>query len=294
MRSETALHQSARTIVHVPPAVRALRMQQADLFAVRCFLILLLLFAVISTLYVTVHAQPQQPGAAERALFDATNRERVAHGLQPLQWDDSLSAAARSHAARMAQSNTLSHQLPGEASLQDRTRLVGARYSVIAENVAEGATADTIHAGWMNSPHHRANILDPDLTAIGIAVVFAPNASGGRGPGMLFAVQDFSQSVANLNMQQQENQVSSILAARGLQVTSGSGDARKTCVSDGNTWAGPRPGLMIKYETPDVNQLPGQIDQKIQSGKFRAAAVGACPATQSGSFTHFRIAILLY
>src|SRR5262249_47747331 len=159
------------------------------------------------------------------------------------------------------QSNTLSHQLPGEAPLQERTRIAGARFNVIAENVAEGATAETVHISWMNSPHHRANILDPELNAIGIAV--AIGAGRGAAP-TLFAVQDFSQSVANLNFAQQENQVSAQLAARGLQVSSGADAARRTCTLDANSWAGPRPGLMIKYETPDLNQLPPQIDQKIQ------------------------------
>ena len=221
-----------------------------------------------------MYAQPQQANAAERALFDAANRERVAQGLQPLRWDDSLAAAARNHAALMAQSNTLSHQLSGELPLQDRAKLAGARYTVIAENVAEGPTAETIHTSWMNSPHHRANILDPDLNAIGIAV--AITAVAARSPGMLFAVQDFSQSVANLNVQQQERQVSAQLAARGLQVTSGAADARKTCALDRNAWTGPTPSLMMKYEGSDLSQLPAQLTEKIQSGKYRSAAVGAC------------------
>ena len=71
---------------------------------------------------------------------------------------------------------------------------------MIAENVAEGPSAEFIHTSWMNSPHHRANLLDPDLTAIGISVVLSADHNG---RGMLFAVQDFSQSVARLNVQQQ-------------------------------------------------------------------------------------------
>jgi hypothetical protein len=134
-------------------------------------------------------------------------------------------------------------------------------------------------------------LLDPDLTAIGISVVLSTDGNSGR--GMLFAVQDFSQSVANLNVQQQERQVSTLLAARGLQVSSGAEAARKTCAMERNAWAGPTPSLMMKYEASDLSQLPVQLDQKIQSGKYRAAAVGACQQN-SGSFTHFRIAVLLY
>ncbi len=291
MRSESALSEGSRASVHVSPAQRAQRVQQADLFAARCFTVLLLIFAILTSLFVTVHAQ-QSPNQVEHALFDAANRERVAQGLQPLRWDDTLAAAARNHAALMAQRNTLSHQLPGELPLQDRAKLAGARYTVIAENVAEGPTAETIHSGWMHSPHHRANILDPDLTAIGIAV--AITTGRGATPGMLFAVQDFSQSVANLNVQQQEHQVSAQLAARGLQVSSGAIDARRTCAMDRNAWAGPTPSLMMKYEASDLSQLPAQLDQKLQAGKYRSAAVGACQPPTSTTFTHFRVAVLLY
>jgi uncharacterized protein YkwD len=293
MLSESAPHQSFRSSVRMAHSQRAQRVQQADLSAARYFTVLLLIFAVLSSLFITVHAAQQPAGSVERALFDSANRERTGQGLQPLRWDDSLAAAAREHAVRMAQRNTLSHQLPGELPLQDRARIAGARYTTIAENVAEGPTAETIHTGWMHSAPHRANLLDPELNAVGIAIAFTA-ATGAASPGMIFAVQDFSQSVADLNFQQQESQVSAQLAARGLQVTSGAADARKTCALDRNAWAGPRPSLMMKYEGSDLSQLPTPLDQKIQAGKYRAAAVGACDAGSAHGFTHFRVAVLLY
>jgi uncharacterized protein YkwD len=262
----------------------------AELRAARWFTMVLFIVAILVAPHVTVHAQ-QPVNSAERALFEAANSERVAQGLQPLRWDDVLANAAREHAVRMVQRNTLSHQFPGEMPLQDRARQAGARYTVIAENVAQGPSAETIHSSWMHSPHHRANLLDRDLTAIGISVMLS---AGTNGRGMLFAVQDFSQSVANLNVQQQEREVSAQLTARGLHVTSGAEAARKTCVMDRNAWAGPIPSLMMKYEASDLRQLPAQLDEKIQSGKYRAAAVGACQPPSSGSSTHFRVAVLLY
>ena len=108
---------------------------------------------------------------AERALFDALNRERIAQGLPALQWDEALASAAREHAMRMAQRNTLSHQLPGEPAVQDRATRAGARFSLIAENIAVAPTPATIHSAWMQSPHHRENILDPELNVVGIAVI---------------------------------------------------------------------------------------------------------------------------
>jgi uncharacterized protein YkwD len=295
MRFESALHEGACASVHVSPSQRAQRVRQAGLFAARCFAVLLLIFAILTSLLVTVHAQQQSANYVERALFEAANRERVAQGLQPLRWDDTLAAAARNHAALMAQRNTLSHQLPGEAPLQDRARIAGVRYTTIAENVAEGPTAETIHSGWMHSAPHRANLLDPQLNSIGIGVAITTGrgAASGAITGMFFAVQDFSQSVADLNFQQQERQVSSQLAARGLQTTSGADEARKTCGMDRN-WAWPRPSLVMRFEVSDLSRLPAEVDQKIQAGKYHAAAVGACEPAGGGNFTHFRIAVLLY
>ena len=272
--------------------------QPADLRAVRWFTVLLFIAAVFLSPLVVVHAQ--QPATyAERALFDAANRERTAQGLQPLRWDDALAAAARRHAALMAERDALSHQLPGEPPVEDRARQAGARYSVIAENVAEGPSPEAIHSSWMHSPPHRANLLDRDLTAVGIAVAVA--ADRRTGGAMLFAVQDFSQSVANLSFEQQERQVSMLLAARGLQVFSGTGqgsngateDARKTCGMD-RGWAGSRPGLVVRFEAADLSRLPDDLEQKIQSGRYRVAAVGACDSGGASGFTRFRVAVLLF
>src|SRR5580698_2971459 len=156
------------------------------------------------------------PTANEKLLLDATNRERAAAGLQPLQWDDALAAAAREHAQLMVQENVLSHQLPGEPSLEQRVAQAGAKYAMVAENVAVGPNPEEIHEGWMHSPGHRMNILNADLTAIGIAVM--------RGTNGLFAVEDFSRQVADLNLMQQEEKVISLLNATSLQTVEATAD----------------------------------------------------------------------
>jgi uncharacterized protein YkwD len=122
--------------------------------------------------------------ASEKALFDAANRERAARKLAPLKWNASLASAARAHARKMAQENRLEHQFPREMDLGTRIRVAGVPFTAVAENVAQGPSAAGIHAQWMNSPPHRANLLDPELDSIGIAVA--------EGKGQLFAVQDFA------------------------------------------------------------------------------------------------------
>ena len=88
-----------------------------------------------------------QRESAEQILFDAANHDRAAQRLRPLRWDNSLANGARQHAQRMAQQNTLSHQLPGEEDFKARAVRAGARFSSLAENIAEGPDAPGIFGG---------------------------------------------------------------------------------------------------------------------------------------------------
>ena len=256
-------------------------------FAIFAALALLALFVTLTSHASgsAAHSARPQPGAPESQLLEAANRDRASAGLHPLQWDMSLAAAARQHAQRMAQTNTLSHQFPGEPPVQQRATQAGARFSMIAENVAEGPSAAHLHQQWMHSPPHRANLLDPELNAVGIAVV--------QSGGMLFAVEDFSVAVPTLNLDAQELQVASQLSARGLRLVNATVDARKTCDMD-RGWSGQRPASVLRYETSDLSQLPEDVALRLESGKFHSAAVGACDAGSSAGFTRFRIAILLF
>jgi uncharacterized protein YkwD len=226
-----------------------------------------------------------QSASAEHALFESLNRERASRGLAALQWDNNLAAAAREHAQRMADSNTLAHQLPGEPDMKSRVSDSGARFAMVAENIAVGPDTSSIHDGWMHSPGHRANILDAQLTAVGIATV---RVSGG-----LFAVQDFSRAVVILNLAQQEKTVATLLAAQGLSIADSNIDARKNC--DANVgMSGARAAMMLRYETPEIDILPDDIVKKIKSHPFQKAAVAACDARDTSGFAHFKIAIVLF
>jgi hypothetical protein len=226
-----------------------------------------------------------QRNDSERQLFDALNRERSAQGLSALQWDNSLFKAARKHALLMLNLNMLEHQLPGESSLEARLAEAGARFSVIAENIAIGPNPQTIHTGWMNSPGHRKNILDPRLTSVGIAAV--------HGPGGLFAVQDFSHLVQDLSVEEQEQKVASLLIAEGFRSANATDGARKTCETDAGL-AGTSARAMIRFEATDLNKFPEEIERKIRSGPYTKASVGACRANAAGGFSHYRIAVLFF
>jgi uncharacterized protein YkwD len=222
---------------------------------------------------------------SERRLFESVNRERTAQGLSQLQWDAALFKAARKHALLMLNLNQLEHQLPGEPGLDARAAEAGARFGVIAENIAIGPDPDTIHNGWMHSPGHRKNILDPRLTSIGIAAV--------RGPGGLYAVQDFSQLVPELSIEQQEQKVISLLTARGFRLADATKGARKTCESDAG-FSGAGAKSMMRFEASDLNNLPEELERKIRNGLLGNVAVGACNAKGTSGFSRYRIAVLFF
>jgi uncharacterized protein YkwD len=252
----------------------------------RRFAILAALATAALLLTPTLHAAAQREvGTPESLLLDAANHSRATAGLPPLHWDASLANAARQHALRMAQMNTLSHQLPGEVPVQERAMQTGARFSVISENVAEGNSVIGLHSQWMDSPPHRANLLDRDVNAVGIAVA--------QSGGLLFAVEDFAAVVPLLSLDTQEMQVGAQLAARGFRLVNATLDARKTCDTD-RGWSGQRPASVLRYETSDLSRLPGDVDQKLRGGNSRAAAVGACEAGGAMGFARYRIAIMLY
>lgn len=230
----------------------------------------------------------QQDKQAAFELFHSTNQARTQNGLSPLAWDSSLAEAAAQHSARMAEQGNLSHQYPGEADLAARASAAGAHFRKIAENVALGPSASSLHAQWMKSPPHRANILDPQLNAIGIAVI--------RVGDNLFATQDFSGKVDALSSSEIEQKVSDLLMQRGLTISGGQRKAaRQTCEMDSGSTGEPTPGFIMRWEGSDLTKLPGVLEQRIATGRYHSAVVGSCNSANSGQgFTSYRVAVLLY
>ena len=248
---------------------------------------ILLSATLLAIVLAPVSFAAQKISENERILFDAANTERAERSLPALKWDESLAAAARKHAHRMAFYNVLEHQLSGEPDLKARLTEAGARFSMIAENIAVAPNSQTIHTGWMNSPGHRGNILNPRLTAVGIAAV--------RGSGGLFAVQDFSLPVTVLSIEQQERKVISLVTAAGVRRVAASDDARKTCdLERGVSVSGSRSVQSMRFEASDLSKLPESVERNLRELSFQKAEVGACRASNTPGFAHYRIAILLF
>ncbi len=141
---------------------------------------------VILTIWLNVAVYGQVESRAERELFAAVNEARQTRGLPALRWDKSLAAAARRHAAVMAEHGTAQHVLAGEPGLPARVKQAGARFNWLAENVMQGPSPAYINAQFIGSTNHRNNILDKDMDSIGIGVI--------QRDGQLFVVEDFSQA----------------------------------------------------------------------------------------------------
>jgi uncharacterized protein YkwD len=127
-------------------------------------------------------ASPVAPAAAdkatnaEEAVVELTNKARATAGCAPVRFDPRLRTAARRHSADMGLHDYFSHTSLDGDTFADRIEAAGYPHPG-AENIARGyQTAAEVMEGWMDSPGHRANILNCGLRTIGVGVY---NGSGG-------------------------------------------------------------------------------------------------------------------
>ena len=114
-----------------------------------------------------------------KQVVKLTNNERAKAGLQPLKLNDRLVDAAQDHSDDMAKDDFFSHTGVDGSSVSDRVKASGYQYSTTGENIAAGqTTAAAVVRGWMNSPGHRANILNPNYTEIGVGYEYLQNDTG--------------------------------------------------------------------------------------------------------------------
>lgn len=134
-------------------------------------------------------------------IFNATNQERIKHGCQPFQYSSVLTNSSTLHCNEMGRSVFFDHINPYKTNLKtplDRVLLSGGKFNLVGENIADYPTiindkiytvgffginmlnvskAVQVHSyktlairvveGWMNSPGHRANILNKQFSFIG-------------------------------------------------------------------------------------------------------------------------------
>jgi uncharacterized protein YkwD len=124
--------------------------------------------------------QPSGNDGFEDQLIALMNQERAGRGLETLEEQPQLTAAARSHSADMACRNYFSHTGLDGSSPFDRMARAGYVFSAAAENLAAGhASPQAAFDGWMDSPGHRDNLLNPDYVHVGVGYAFHPGSQYG-------------------------------------------------------------------------------------------------------------------
>ncbi len=124
------------------------------------------------------------PLTVEARVLELTNSERIKAGLPALKAESKLALAGRLHSKEMCEQDYFSHisPTPGRSTPRERMETAGARSRAVGENIymSMGRPPEEVPAraltSWMNSPGHRANILSPDFTSLGVGIyVSGPN-----------------------------------------------------------------------------------------------------------------------
>ncbi|MHC8382070.1 CAP domain-containing protein [Pseudomonas sp. LB3P14] len=127
--------------------------------------------AVSKALLAQVNAARSKPRLCGRQRFAAA---------RPLAWNAALGAAAQGHSKAMAYGNYFAHQDPDGEMPADRARAAGFRGRQIGENIAAGqGSPSKAMSGWLASPGHCANLMNPMFTQMGGA--YAADARSDEG-----------------------------------------------------------------------------------------------------------------
>jgi uncharacterized protein YkwD len=139
----------------------------------------------------------QPPALVQQRILDLVNRARARGrscgaerfaAAPPLQVSDALFRAARTHARDMARHGYFEHESRNGRTPKDRVQKEGYRLRFTGENIAFGPeTAEEVVQGWLGSPGHCANMMDPRFSDMGAAV------AKGRQRGHYYWVQEFGQ-----------------------------------------------------------------------------------------------------
>ncbi|HKM39356.1 MAG TPA: CAP domain-containing protein, partial [bacterium] len=128
---------------------------------------------------------PEDLAAEEERLYELTNQARAQAGLKPLKLDPHLIETAREKSVDMRDNNYFGHISPRLGTPFDQMHKAGIAYRTAGENLAGAPTADAAHRALMNSPGHKANILNPNFTQLGIGIAVG-------GPYGIYFTQQFT------------------------------------------------------------------------------------------------------
>jgi hypothetical protein len=117
-----------------------------------------------AVVFVAVGVLPARADAGDAdRLLGLTNQVRASQGLPALSMDSQLTSVAQAWATELASRGVISH------NPSVRSQVVG--WKIVGENVGVGGTVDAVHAGFVASPTHYANLVDSAYTKVGFGIV---------------------------------------------------------------------------------------------------------------------------
>jgi len=257
-----------------------------------------------SALAAPIKPQPSSDydAEAESQLLAMANQARAQAGLAPLQLDEGLTQAARTHAAALAARQQLSHQLPGEPSLAQRLAASSSLHlDRGGENVVFAPSVNQAQQGLMLSPPHRENLLNAAYNVAGFGVV--------RRGYTLYVAQDFGHGLPTYSAQTSEAIVAaSVSRMRGaanlslLRRLDGSAAqaaacamARENSVNTPLSHEMAQSHYLLRYTSDQLQTLPSSASRAVGDREVRAFAVGSCYA-RTASYPNgvYWVALLFY
>ncbi len=202
-------------------------------------------------------------------VLELTNAERAKAGLNPLTLNTQLSQAAEDHSDSMANDDFFSHTGADGSSVGDRVQDADYQYSRVGENIAAGqSTAEEVVQGWMDSPGHRANILNADYTEIGLGYEYLANDTGSVNYNHYWT-QVFGTPLGNSNSGGDSNQPNSPVEQTD--------DSDSTPIEDINN-----DDVLPLEENNDTNTTEN-IDTDISGAETEADNVDSTPVEESNA-----------
>jgi uncharacterized YkwD family protein len=119
----------------------------------------------------TPDPEPTGLTAREQQMLDLINKDRIAYGLKPLEVDMRLTRLARLKSQDIVDNNYFAHESPTYGTAFDMFRANNISFLRGGENLSKAGNVLVSHMRLMNSTNHRANLLTPQYTHIGIGIV---------------------------------------------------------------------------------------------------------------------------
>jgi len=146
---------------------------------------------------------PKEIALAEETLFKLINKERGKKNIPPLKRSCRLDEVARRYSREMSETKAVKHVSAKSGDPGDRARTANIPFAILTENLAMAPDVLLAHHGFMNSPNHKANILDQRVSymGVGVRIMHKPNES------TLYVTQMFMAQLPKINADNLANEI---------------------------------------------------------------------------------------